>query len=247
MGIKERIKESLSGQILHVSEVNSFDKIIVANISKTPALIVNPDFSMNFIDTEQVELPEITILGKGPSEEIAIDTCILEFEYLVFKLLKTCALHNDNEISLVPYNDLKEGLESLMFQVERNRLLVDKFIASKEDMPRFTKELLPLDLDPIVQRETLWSKFAQIWGVNIFVTGSPQLSSGEFLAITEGKYLGHCFIKECTSSIEDNFTVVTSKLALGILNIRGVSFGVTKDRASVQVSYKYKEAYKIEK
>lgn len=93
----------------------------------------------------------------------------------------------------------KTVLETLQHEVERHRLIVDKFIMNRAELGDLKKNLNVIDYEPIIAREVLLTGiFGQIWGVNIFVSagvdepGKQNVSvpPGVVLACTEGRYLG---------------------------------------------------------
>jgi len=93
----------------------------------------------------------------------------------------------------------KTVLETLQHEVERHRLIVDKFIMNRSELGDLKKNLNIIDYEPIIAREVLLTGiFGQIWGVNIFVSagvdepGKQNVSvpPGVVLAVTEGRYLG---------------------------------------------------------
>jgi len=93
----------------------------------------------------------------------------------------------------------KTVLETLQHEVERHRLIVDKFIMNRSELGDLKKNLNVIDYEPIIAREVLLTGiFGQIWGVNIFVSagvdepGKQNVSvpPGVVLAVTEGRYLG---------------------------------------------------------
>ena len=93
----------------------------------------------------------------------------------------------------------KSVLETLQFEVERHRLLVDKFIMNRAELGDLKKNINAIDYDPITSRDLLLTGiFGSIWGVNIFVTAgvdeagleNVSVPEGMIFAVTEGRYLG---------------------------------------------------------
>jgi len=93
----------------------------------------------------------------------------------------------------------KTVLENIQVEVERHRLLVDKFIMNRAELGDLKKNINAIDYDPITSRDILTTGiFASIWGVNIFIScgvdeqGLQNVSvpEGVILAVTEGRYLG---------------------------------------------------------
>jgi len=93
----------------------------------------------------------------------------------------------------------KTVLENLQYEVERHRLLVDKFIMNRAELGDLKKNINAIDYDPITSRDLLLTGiFGSIWGVNIFITAGVDESglenvsvpAGVIFAVTEGRYLG---------------------------------------------------------
>jgi len=93
----------------------------------------------------------------------------------------------------------KTVLETLQVEVERHRLLVDKFIMNRAELGDLKKNINAIDYDPITSRDILLTGiFASIWGVNIFISAgvdeqglqNVSVPEGVVFAVTEGRYLG---------------------------------------------------------
>ena len=93
----------------------------------------------------------------------------------------------------------KTVLETLQLEVERHRLLVDKFIMNRAELGDLKKNINAIDYDPITSRDILLTGiFASIWGVNIFISAgvdeqglqNVSVPEGVVFAVTEGRYLG---------------------------------------------------------
>ena len=93
----------------------------------------------------------------------------------------------------------KSVLETLQLEVERHRLIVDKFIMNRAELGDFKKNINSMDYDPITSRDILLTGvFANIWGVNVFVSAgvdeaglqNVSVPQGVIFACTEGRYLG---------------------------------------------------------
>lgn len=110
----------------------------------------------------------------------------------------------ENSIVNVTSSVNKTVLEALQYEVERHRLLVDKFIMNRAELGDLKKNINALDYDPITSRDLLLTGiFGSIWGVNIYVTsgvdetGKENVSvpEGHIFAVTEGRYLGNMPIR----------------------------------------------------
>lgn len=93
----------------------------------------------------------------------------------------------------------KTVLETLQYEVERHRLLVDKFIMNRAELGDLKKNINAIDYDPITSRDILLTGiFASIWGINIFISAgvdeqglqNVSVPEGVVFAVTEGRYLG---------------------------------------------------------
>lgn len=138
----------------------------------------------------------------------------------------------------------KTVLEDLQHEVERHRLLVDKFIINRSELGDLKKNINAIDYDPVTSRDVLLTGiFASIWGVNIFVSAgvdeqglqNVSVPEGVIFAVTEGRYLGAMPIRiSLTMLPADSF--VFGKFQYGylfgemigqtILNPRSIAVGV---------------------
>lgn len=133
----------------------------------------------------------------------------------------------------------KSVLETLQFEVERHRLLVDKFIMNRAELGDLKKNINAIDYDPITSRDLLLTGiFGSIWGVNIYVTAgvdeagieSVSVPEGMIFAVTEGRYLGAMPVRvELTVLPADMF--VFNQPAYGWLFIEQISQVVVNPRA----------------
>lgn len=144
----------------------------------------------------------------------------------------------------------KSVLETLQLEVERHRLIVDKFIMNRAELGDFKKNINSMDYDPITSRDILLTGvFANIWGVNVFVSAgvdeaglqNVSVPQGVIFACTEGRYLGAMPIRiSLTMLPADQF--MFGKFAYGylfgemigqaVLNPRSVAVGI-KSTASI--------------
>ena len=133
----------------------------------------------------------------------------------------------------------KSVLETLQLEVERHRLLVDKFIMNRAELGDLKKNINAIDYDPITSRDLLLTGiFGSIWGVNIFVTAgvdeagieNVSVPEGMIFACTEGRYLGAMPIRvELTVLPADMF--VFNQPAYGWLFVEQISQVVVNPRA----------------
>jgi len=138
----------------------------------------------------------------------------------------------------------KTVLETLQLEVERHRLLVDKFIINRAELGDLKKNINAIDYDPVTSRDVLLTGiFASIWGVNIFVSAgvdeqglqNVSVPEGVVFAVTEGRYLGAMPVRiSLTMLPADQF--ITGKfqygylfgemIGLATLNPRAVACGI---------------------
>ena len=138
----------------------------------------------------------------------------------------------------------KTVLETLQLEVERHRLLVDKFIINRAELGDLKKNINAIDYDPVTSRDVLLTGiFASIWGVNIFVSAgvdeqglqNVSVPEGVVFAVTEGRYLGAMPVRiSLTMLPADAFVfgkfqygyLFGEMIGMAILNPRAVACGV---------------------
>ena len=144
----------------------------------------------------------------------------------------------------------KSVLESLQYEIERHRLICDKFIMNRSELGDLKKNINAMDYDPVTSRDLLMTGvFASIWGVNLFVSAgrdeagqhNVSVPEGMIFAVTDGRYLGAMPIRiSLTMLPADQF--IANKFQYGylfgeyigqvILNPRAVAMAV-KSSATV--------------
>lgn len=138
----------------------------------------------------------------------------------------------------------KTVLENLQHEVERHRLLVDKFIMNRAELGDLKKNINAIDYDPITSRDILMTGiFASIWGVNIFISAgvdeqgiqNVSVPPGVVFAVTEGRYLGAMPVRiSLTMLPADAFVfgkfqygyLFGEMIGMAVLNARSVACGV---------------------
>lgn len=138
----------------------------------------------------------------------------------------------------------KTVLENIQVEVERHRLIVDKFIMNRAELGDLKKNINAIDYDPITSRDILMTGiFASIWGVNIFISAgvdeqglqNVSVPEGVVFAVTEGRYLGAMPIRiSLTMLPADAFVfgkfqygyLFGEMIGLAVLNARAVARGV---------------------
>ena len=138
----------------------------------------------------------------------------------------------------------KSALESIQYEVERHRLMVDKFIMNRSELGDLKKNINAIDYDPITSRDLLLTGiFGNIWGVNIFVSAGQDeqglenvaVPEGMVFAVTEGRYLGAMPIRvNLTVLPADQFVfgapqygwLFLEQISMVVLNSKSVSVGI---------------------
>ena len=158
------------------------------------------------------------------------------------ELYQASALENSNVTISSTVN--KSVLESLQFEVERHRLICDKFLMNRAELGDFKRNINSMDYDPITSRDILLTGiFGNIWGVNIFVSAgvdeagiqNVSVPEGMVFAVTEGRYLGAMPIRiSLTMLPADQFVfgkfqygyLFGEMIGQAILNPRSIACGI---------------------
>ncbi len=108
----------------------------------------------------------------------------------------------------------KSPLETIVNQVERHRLIVDKVLINRAELGDFRINIQSTTYDPLTSREVLLTGiFGQIWGYNIFVSsglGDAEIvvPPGMVFAVAAPRFIGAMGIRvELTAFPGDQFTV----------------------------------------
>jgi hypothetical protein len=138
----------------------------------------------------------------------------------------------------------KTVLENIQVEVERHRLIVDKFIMNRAELGDLKKNINAFDYDPITSRDILLTGvFASIWGVNIFISAgvdeqgiqNVSVPEGVVFAVTDGRYLGAMPIRiSLTMLPADQFVygkfqygyLFGEMIGQAVLNSRAIACGV---------------------
>ncbi|MFA5153414.1 MAG: HK97-fold major capsid protein [Clostridia bacterium] len=138
----------------------------------------------------------------------------------------------------------KSVLESMQYEVERHRLICDKFLMNRAELGDFKRNINSMDYDPITSRDMLLTGiFGNIWGVNIFISAgvdeagiqNVSVPEGMVFAVTEGRYLGAMPVRiSLTMLPADQFVfgkfqygyLFGEMIGMAILNPRAVACGI---------------------
>jgi len=158
------------------------------------------------------------------------------------ELYQASTLENSNITISSTVN--KSVLESLQYEVERHRLICDKFLMNRAELGDFKRNINSMDYDPITSRDILLTGiFGNIWGVNIFVSAgvdeagiqNVSVPEGMVFAVTEGRYLGAMPIRiSLTMLPADQFVfgkfqygyLFGEMIGQAILNPRAIACGI---------------------
>ena len=203
-------------------------------------------------------LEDIILSTSGTTEEEALKKVIAQ-EDRIFKHMLLKASEQNNEVISddFTYKGItKSNLETVQYEVERHRLVVDKFLMStlaSNDILENKENFPAQDFDKITEQILLdYSLIGSIWGVNIFDMGFDLLPLRAIFAVTDGRYLGGKRINSIKSTTLDNSNVkVTVNESLSIINPRAVACllddSYTSNRLHLkkikEIDKKYKELY----
>ena len=150
----------------------------------------------------------------------------------------------------------KTVLENIQYEVERHRLLLDKFIMNRAELGDLKKNINAIDYDPVTSRDILMTGiFAAIWGINIFISAgvdeqglqNVSVPEGVIFGVTEGRYLGAMPVRiSLTMLPADSFVfgkfqygyLFGEMIGQAVLNARAVSCGV-KSGATIPAWMRY--------
>jgi hypothetical protein len=231
--IKEFEKRSLSAQVLKFfpAEVSGMrlekDSNAIACSYAEDHTLIKSSKESNIIVFDEFEL-----IGTGKTEEIALDNVIRKDNIFMYNLLlNACNSPTPLENEIVNYiSDQKDGvdfkgvLERLQFQVEKNRLLVDKFIMSNRIFMNM-ENLLDRESEQYEKALTPVGIVGSMWGVNLLRMDFITCPSAIAFAVTEGQYLGIRTITRITTTAKlvAGVTELFVKGQMGIVNPRAVS------------------------
>lgn len=193
-------------------QINSYEKDV--NVS---ALVINEDgqtietvvkgnriFPPEFMVTA---FPQITMSEIAQRQYDVVDRAHDKATFQIMlkedrqglrQLYQAATLENDI-VSIGGTGVNKTVLETLQYEIERHRLMVDKFIMNRAELGDLKKAINTIDYDPITSRDLLLTGiFGNIWGVNIFISAgkdeqgveSVSVPEGVIFAVTEGRFLG---------------------------------------------------------
>jgi hypothetical protein len=133
----------------------------------------------------------------------------------------------------------KDAIERVQFQVEKNRLLVDKFLVTRTELGKFKKHINAIDYDPIQSRDLLMQGlFGSLWGINIIIMDFITWPLEIVFAVTEGRYLGIRTITSIMTTDEyEKGITITIKGQMGIVNPRAISCMIDNKYVSKKINF----------
>jgi len=198
---------------------------------------------LHIIGPEQsyIDLEDITLIGRGNTEEKALENLIKKEDRLfTYMMLKASGLVNS--ICTIKFSEEginKNDLEILQYEVERHRLLVDKFLIPRIVLGDMKRNFNDIDFDPITSRDLLLSGiFGSIWGVNIYCLGLDMLPFKVIFAVSDTRYLGFRRFKsiDISNSIENSFEIKLVE-SLCISNPRAIACSIESTYTTSHLNY----------
>ena len=236
--LKEEMSQSTGNQIFKETEDSIVEKDInniAFSIGKDAVSIVAHSELTN-----TYELEPFTIIGTGKDLTEALSHLLDIEAKLCFKLLLKTVMSNagderpKNKIVIIREDDFKSSLEKIQYEVEKHRLLSDKFIINRSELGLFKKNLNAIDYDPPGDKDSLMTgNFGSIWGINIFVdskvnevgVASDSVPDGMIFTTTEGRYLGRKKIFDIDLFETDEKCIIICKMGMTVCNPRAVAVG----------------------
>lgn len=253
--------EGFGRQVLRTHElaqgqINSYEKDI--NVS---ALVIQDDGQTveTVVKGQRVFVPEfwITAFPKINLSEIAtrqfdiVDRThdkatfqiMLAEDRAILKALYAASTTENSQINITSTVN-KSVFETVQYEVERHRLLADKFLINRQELGDLKKNMNVIDYDPITARDVLMTGlFGTIWGVNIFVSAGHDeqglqnvaVPEGFIFCVTEPRYIGVLPIRISLKMLPaDQFYrgafqygyLFGELLGCSILNSRSVAVGI---------------------
>jgi hypothetical protein len=154
--------------------------------------------ALNLVPKGEIARKQYDIVDRAHDKTV-YQIMLKEDRNLLKLLYKNATIEND-QINLVGDID-KSAIESLVVELERNRLLCDKILMNRIDWGSLRKNVNSTDFDPLTSRDTMVTgMFAKIWNHKIMVTAGTTdvdgvvnqeaVPQGVMFAVTEPRYLG---------------------------------------------------------
>jgi len=183
---------NVTALVIH-EDGQTIESVVKGNRIFPPEFLVTamPKITISEIATRQYDIVDRT------HDKTTFQIMLTEDRNGLRELYQSATL--ENSLINVTSTISKSVLETLQYEVERHRLLVDKFIMNRAELGDLKKNINAIDYDPITSRDLLLTGiFGSIWGVNIYVTAgvdeagieNVSVPEGMIFAVTEGRYLG---------------------------------------------------------
>lgn len=154
--------------------------------------------ALNLIPKGEIARKQYDIVDRAHDKTV-YQIMLKEDRNLLRLLYKNATIENE-QINLVGNID-KSAIESLVVELERNRLLCDKILMNRIDWGQLRKNINSTDFDPLTSRDTMMTgMFAKIWNHKIMVTAGTtdvdgvmnqeSVPAGVMFAVTEPRFLG---------------------------------------------------------
>lgn len=219
--IKEFEERALSAQVLKFFPNETKRMIIDKDINVVASGCTSECTIDRIVKGNKAQFEEFELVGKGKNKKEALDNLIDEDNKITYNLLlHTCDFgtsRGNQVISQKQGENYKSLLEQLQYAVERNRLLVDKFLVGKLDFDGIVRGINCIDYDPCALPAQ--GLVGSVWGVNIYVLDIVSMPLHSLIAVTEGQYIG---IRTITAVTIDN-KIIKIKGQMGVVNPRAVS------------------------
>jgi hypothetical protein len=199
-------------------------------------ITANPRIPLNEIYQRQFDIVDRT-------HDKALFQIMLQEDRAVLAALYAASTAENSQISITSTVS-KSVLETMALEVERHRLLVDKFLMNRAELSDLRKNINAIDFSPEISRDVLLTGiFGQIFGYNIFISagidepGKVNCSTpaGVIFAVTAGQTLGAMPIRMglqvmpadqyVNNKAEIGFFMV-EEIGVAVLNSRAISCGV---------------------
>jgi hypothetical protein len=199
-------------------------------------ITANPRIPLNEIYQRQFDIVDRT-------HDKALFQIMLQEDRAVLKALYAASTAENTQISITS-TVTKSVVETMALEVERHRLLVDKFLMNRAELSDLRKNTNAIDFSPEISRDVMLTGiFGQMYGYNIFISagidepGKENVSTpaGVVFAVTSGTTLGALPVRMglqvmpadqyVNNKAEIGFFMV-EEIGVAVLNSRAVAVGV---------------------
>lgn len=197
------IRQVFKTHELQQGQINSYEKdvnvtaLVINQDGQTVEHVVRGDrvFPYEFLITA---MPQVSISEIAQRQYDVVDRAHDKTTFQIMlkedrnglkELYQAAQLENDIINATSSVN--KTVLETLQYEVERYRLLVDKFLMNRRELGDIKKNVNSLDFDPITSRDLLLTGiFGSMWGINMFISAGVDEQGIESVSVPEGMIFG---------------------------------------------------------